>query len=70
MAKTLNDKIEHAEVMPFPIELSHSTSRSASEQQEPTDITIVSTNIDIISFTLWLIANSVSVIQLFSSASF
>jgi hypothetical protein len=32
--------------MPFPIELSHSTSRSASEQQEPTDITIVSTNID------------------------
>jgi hypothetical protein len=26
--------------------LSHSTSRSASEQQEPTDITIVSTNID------------------------
>jgi hypothetical protein len=46
MAKTLNEKIEHAEVMPFPIELSHSTSRSASEQQEPTDITIVSTNID------------------------
>jgi hypothetical protein len=46
MAKTLNEKIEHAEAMPFPIELSHSTSRSASEQQEPTDITIVSTNID------------------------
>jgi hypothetical protein len=33
MAKTLNEKIEHAEVMPFPIELSHSTSRSASEQR-------------------------------------